>query len=154
MPRPTKADKPKNMRASFKIFLKSIKKYRWGIIASVVLTVSSAILGLFIPKILGDMTTIAVNSYPDIDWSALGAKAILAIGLFTASAALNYGQAYILAIVSARYTKELREQILDKISRLPISYFDNINMAIHSRACQTTSTYSPHPCRKRSPTYP
>lgn len=124
MPKASKTDKPKNMRASFAIFLKSIKKYRWGIFASVSLTVGSAILGLFIPKILGDMTTIAVNSYPDIDWSALGAKAILAIALFTASAALNYGQAYILAVVSARYTKELREQILDKISRLPISYFD------------------------------
>ncbi len=125
MPRPNgKGEKPKNMRVSFMIFLKSIRKYRWWILASVLLTVASAILGLFIPKILGDMTTIAVNSYPELDWSALGAKAILVIGLFVASAALGYGQAYILAIVSARYTKDLREQILDKISRMPIAYFD------------------------------
>lgn len=125
MPRPSgKGEKPKNMRVSFMIFLKSIRKYRWWILMSVLLTVASAILGLFIPKILGDMTTIAVNSYPELDWSALGAKAILVIGLFVASAALGYGQAYILAIVSARYTKDLREQILDKISRMPIAYFD------------------------------
>ena len=125
MPRPSgKGEKPKNMRVSFMIFLKSIRKYRWWILASVLLTVASAILGLFIPKILGDMTTIAVNSYPELDWSALGAKAILVIGLFVASAALGYGQAYILAVVSARYTKDLREQILDKISRMPIAYFD------------------------------
>ena len=70
------------------------------------------------------MTTIAVESYPDLDWAALSGKAILAIVLFLASAALNYGQAFILAVVSAKYTKELREQILDKISKLPISYFD------------------------------
>ena len=125
MPRPSgKGEKPKNMRVSFMIFLKSIRKYRWWILASVLLTVASAILGLFIPKILGDMTTIAVNSYPELDWSALGVKAILVIGLFVASAALGYGQAYILAVVSARYTKGLREQILDKISRMPIAYFD------------------------------
>ena len=125
MPRPSgKGEKPKNMRVSFMIFLKSIRKYRWWILVSVLLTVASAILGLFIPKILGDMTTIAVNSYPELDWSALGAKAILVIGLFVASAALGYGQAYILAVVSARYTKDLREQILDKISRMPIAYFD------------------------------
>ena len=116
--------KPKDTKQSIKIFLKSIKKYRVPIISSVILTVASAILGLFIPKILGDMTTIAVNSYPDLDWTALGGKAVLAIGLFTASAALGYVQAYILAITSAKYTKELRENILDKISRLPISYFD------------------------------
>ena len=92
--------------------------------ASVLLTVGSAVLGLFIPKLLGEMTTIAVNSYPDLDWNALGGKAILVISLFVGSAILNYGQAYILAVVSARYTKELRENILAKISKLPIAYFD------------------------------
>ncbi len=116
--------KPKKMGESFRIFLKSIKKYRFAIVISVLLTISSAILGLFIPKILGDMTTIAVNSYPDLDWGALGGKAILVIILFLASAVLNYAQAYILAVVSAKYTAELREKILDKVSRLPISYFD------------------------------
>ena len=123
MPKP-RIEKQTSMTQSFKAFLKSTKGYRFPIIVSVALTVGSAILGLFIPKILGDMTTIAVNSYPDLDWSALGSKAILAIALFVASAILNYGQAYILAVVSARYTKELREKILEKIFRLPISYFD------------------------------
>ncbi len=121
---PKHVGKPKNMRGSFKAFLKSIHGYRFSILIAVILTVGSAILGLFIPKILGDMTTIAVNSYPDLDWSALGGNAILAIVLFSSSAALNYAQAFILAVVSAKYTKELREKILDKISRLPISYFD------------------------------
>ncbi|MBR3139163.1 ABC transporter ATP-binding protein [Candidatus Saccharibacteria bacterium] len=125
MPKPrSDGQKPKNMFASFKVFLKSLGKYRWPILACVLLTIGSALLGLFIPKILGDMTTIAVNSYPELDWSALGGKAILIIGLFCASAALNYAQAYILAVVSAKYTRDMREKILDKIFRLPISYFD------------------------------
>ena len=119
-----KTESNRKMSESFKVFLKSIRKYRFLIIISIILAVGSAVLGLFIPKILGDMTTIAVDTYPEIDFSALGGKAILVIALFTASAALGYGQAYLLAVVSAKYTKELREQILDKISRLPISYFD------------------------------
>ncbi|MBR2709276.1 ABC transporter ATP-binding protein [Candidatus Saccharibacteria bacterium] len=114
----------KNMWASFKVFVKSLGKYRWPILGCVLLTIGSALLGLFIPKILGDMTTIAVNSYPDLDFGALGGKAILVIVLFCSSAALGYAQAYILAVVSANYTRDLREKILDKISRLPISYFD------------------------------
>ncbi|MBQ3476111.1 ABC transporter ATP-binding protein [Candidatus Saccharibacteria bacterium] len=124
MPKHNLSGKPKNMGESFVIFLKSIRGYRFQILAAVILTIGSAILGLFIPKILGDMTTVAVNTYPEIDWGTLTAKAILAIVLFLASAALNYGQAFILAVVSAKYTKELREKILDKISRLPIAYFD------------------------------
>lgn len=118
------SDKPKNTKAALRLFFKSIKKYRWKILASVILTIGSAILGLFVPKILGDMTTIAVNSYPELDWGALTSKAILVIVLFASSALLGYGQAYILAVVSAKYTKELREQILEKISKLPIAYFD------------------------------
>ena len=71
--------KSKSMWQSFKVFLKSVKGYRLPILIAVSLTVGSAILGLFIPKLLGDMTTIAVNSYPNLDWSALGKKALLAI---------------------------------------------------------------------------
>lgn len=119
-----KKDKPKNSRLVFRLFLKSIKEFRLLIIISIFLTVGSAIFGLFIPKLLGDMTTIAVNSYPNLDWGALGNKAIIIIVLFLISAALNYAQAFILAVVSAKYTKKLREQILDKIYRLPIAYFD------------------------------
>jgi ATP-binding cassette subfamily B protein len=119
-----KNSKNKSMWQSFKVFLKSIKGYRLPIIIAVALTIGSAIFGLFIPKILGDMTTVAVNSYPDLDWPALGSKALLVIVLFLISAVLNYAQAYILAVVSAKYTKEIREKILDKIFRLPISYFD------------------------------
>ncbi len=125
MPKPnSRSVKNRSMWQSFKVFLRSIKGYRLPITFAILLTIGSAILGLFIPKILGDMTTIAVNSYPDLDWSALGEKAILAIVLFVASAILNYGQAYILAIVSAKYTKVMREKILDKVFRLPIAYFD------------------------------
>ncbi len=122
MPKPKESGK--KMWSSFKVFLKSIRKYRWPIIVSIILTVGSAILALFVPKILGDMTTIAVNTYPEIDWATLGSKATIVIILFVGSALLNYAQAYILAVVSARYTKDLREAILDKISKLPIAYFD------------------------------
>lgn len=114
----------KSMWQSFKVFVKSIGHHKIPIVISIILTVGSAILGLFIPKILGEMTTIAVETYKDLDWATLGQKAITIIILFCASAALNYGQAYILAITSAKYTKEIRERILDKISKLPISYFD------------------------------
>ena len=109
---------------SFKRFLTSIKKYRGLIIVSIILAMGSAILGIFIPKILGDITNIAVNTYPDIDFGTIIGKVWLVVGLFVSSAVLNYIQAYILTIVSAKYTRDLRNQIINKISRLPIAYFD------------------------------
>ena len=114
----------KNKKFAFKAFMQSIKPFRFGIIASILLAIGSAVLGLFTPSILGDMTNIAVETYPNLDWATLGQKALLAIGLFVAASALNYAQAYILAVITAKYTKVLREQTIEKISKLPISYFD------------------------------
>ncbi len=109
---------------SFAHFLVSIKKYRGWIIFSIILAIGSATLSIFIPKILGDMTNIAVNTYPNIDFDAIIGKVWLVVGLFIASAILNYAQAYILTVVTAKYTRGLRNQIIDKIARLPIAYFD------------------------------
>jgi ATP-binding cassette subfamily B protein len=116
--------KAKNSKFAWSHFVHSIKPYAFAIIVSIILAVGASVMGLFTPIILGDMTNIAVDTYPNIDWGTLSGKAMLAIVLFVASSILNYGQAYILAVVSAKYTKSLREQILAKISRLPISYFD------------------------------
>ena len=116
--------KAKNAKLTFKQFYASIKNYRFSILVSIILAVASAVTGLFTPKILGDMTTIAFNTYPNIDFVTIGQKAIVVIVLFLISAALNYAQAFILGVVSARYTRDMREMIIDKISKLPISYFD------------------------------
>ena len=119
-----KNDAVKNKRQTFRKFAKSIKHYWPLILIAVILAIGSALLGIFIPKILGDMTNIAVDTYPNVDMGAIGQKAILVVVLFGVSALLNYGQAFLLGVTTAKYTGELREKIIDKISRLPISYFD------------------------------
>lgn len=120
----TNGGKAKNAKFAWHEFSYSVKPYVAPIVFSILLAVGSAILGLFIPKLLGDMTNIAVSSYPDIDFAAISGKAITIVILFLSSAVLNYAQAFILAVVSANYTKDLREKIIAKISKLPISYFD------------------------------
>ena len=114
----------KNKKFAWKEFRHSIRPYAFPIIISIIFAVGSALLALFIPKLLGDMTNIAVNSYPDIDWGQISGKAITVIILFVGAAALNYLQAFILAVVAANYTKDLRHEIIEKIERMPIAYFD------------------------------
>ena len=127
---PVSTDKKQGKRGAgatikaFARFLMSVKKYRGWLILSIILAIGSATLGIFIPKILGDMTNIAVDTYPNIDFGTIIGKVWLVIGLFVGAAVLNYAQAYILTVVTAKYTRGLRNQIVDKISRLPISYFD------------------------------
>ena len=116
--------KAKNAGQALKNFVQSIKKWLSGIIVAMVLSIGGAILAVFIPKLLGDMTNIAVNSYPEIDFNEIIPKVILVIVLLVGSSLLNYLQGFILAIVSARYTEKLRNQIIEKITTLPVSYFD------------------------------
>ena len=52
--KPSKKNAGKTIKA-FAKFLVSIKKYRGWIIVSIILAMGSAILGIFIPKILGDL---------------------------------------------------------------------------------------------------
>lgn len=124
MGRRNKPSKGGKTLQTFVKFLVSIKKYRGWIMLSIFLAMGSALLSIFIPKILGDMTNVAVNTYPNIDFNTIVGKVWLVLGLFVGSAVLNYAQAYILTIVSARYTRDLRNKIIDKIAKLPISYFD------------------------------
>ncbi len=106
------------------------------------LAIGSTVCTIFGPKILGQMTDTAVSDYgtaimqasgkiPDpetlssaLNWTKLGNLALLLIFLFILSGILNYIEGVLLSIVSAHYAKKMRSRILDKISRLPISYFD------------------------------
>lgn len=103
---------------------RSLKHFRLAIIIAVVISMASALLGVFIPMILGEMTNIAIDTAPNINLDAIFSKVWLVIGLLLLAGILNYTQGLILAIAAAKYTKNLRQQIINKINRLPISYFD------------------------------
>lgn len=138
----TGGSKPKKFSLALKRFLNSLKPWMLPIIVAIILSIGSTVCSIFGPKILGQMTDTAVADYgaavaqsggqlPDpealnaaINWSKLGRLALILIGLFALSAILNYIEGVILSVVSARYAKKMRSEILDKVSRLPISYFD------------------------------
>ena len=123
MPKQDK-NKAKNFKKTFGTLVKSLKKYHIAIVIAITISMGASIVGIFIPKILGEMTNIAVNTYPEIDFGMIGQKAILVAILLLVMGILSYTQGFILAIVSARYTETLRNKIIDKINHLPISYFD------------------------------
>lgn len=119
--------KPKDFGKVLKTFLKDLKSWRILIIASMILTVISVVLSLFGPMLLGQITTEAVASFSatgEIAWDVIVHLIIELIVLYLASAVLNYIQGVMLSIATERYGKYLRNQIIEKIARLPISYFD------------------------------
>ena len=134
--------KPKHLMKSFKNFAKALKPWRVPIIFAMLLAIGATACNIFGPKVLGQMTDSAVKSYgtamvaaggqlPDaeqissaIDWGYLGRLALILIVLYLTSAVLNYIEGVILSVVSAHYAKKVRSELVAKLSRLPVSYFD------------------------------
>ncbi len=131
MPGPNRnvVQKPKNLKRSAGQFLKSLGSYKWSFLVICILAAIATALTIFGPKILGSMTTSAVESLSNtgqIDWQPIVSALISLIVLYVASAIISYIEGFIQSIVSARYAKKLRESILIKISKLPMSYFDKV----------------------------
>lgn len=134
--------KPRDIKTAAKKFCLSLKPWRWAIFGSILLAIGAVVCSIFGPNILGQMTNTAVDGYgaaltaagdhlPDaetlnnaIDWGKLGSLAWTLIILYVISAILNYLQGIVLSVVSAHYARATRTRILEKISHLPISYFD------------------------------
>ncbi len=127
MPRKVADSKPKDAKKSLAAFLNSLKGFRFLIIISLVFAVISNLLGLLSPKLLGNMTNSAYASLSEtghLDLEPIKLIAVQLIIIYLVSAILSYFESYLIAYVTAKYTKNLRAKIIEKISRLPISYFD------------------------------
>lgn len=134
--------KPQNLGAATRNFLKSLRPWLFPIIFAGLLAIAATICSIFGPSILGQMTDTAIGDYQAaieraggnvpgsaelnaaLNWGKLGSLALTLITLYLVAAVLNYLQGIILSIVAANYAKKSRAAIIAKISRLPISYFD------------------------------
>lgn len=127
MPRPMSVEKPKNAKASAKLLLGSLKPHRLILIFAILAAILSTVLSVFGPLVLGNITTEAVASVQAtgaVNWSVITPLLITLVVLYGASGLLGYLETYLLGRLAAKYAANLRLQILNKISRLPVSYFD------------------------------
>lgn len=121
-------EKPKDAKKSFAAFLKSLKHFRASIVIAALFTIAASVLRLLSPKILGDMTNSAVESLSTsgaIDFNRIKDLGIELIIIYGIVSILGYFEHFILSRAVARYTEKLRADIISKISRLPVSYFDD-----------------------------
>lgn len=118
---------PKNFKTVLKRFWLSLREWRVQIIVAAILSLVSTVMSLFGPMILGMMTTSATESLKnsgEIAWGEINFLAMILAGLYLLSAVVGYIQGVITSILSVKYEKKLREEILAKIKRLPMEYFD------------------------------
>src|SRR5690625_1377381 len=126
-------DKPKNFKKTFRRLLTYLKPRR----ISLLLVFAAAILGTVFnvigPMVMGNtITVIFEGAYqkfqgiPDagVDFSKVGQLLLLLAGLYVFSSLFQFFQQYIMAGVSQWTVYDLREDVFEKINKLPLAYFD------------------------------
>ncbi len=128
------AEKSKNFAQSAKRLTRLISDESILVILIFLMAVASVALVVSGPRILGHATDIVFQGLLNrdgadgIDFARLHRTLAFAVGVYTASYVLAYGQAFLLAGVVQRTMFKLRQDIESKIHRLPLSYIDR-----HSR---------------------
>lgn len=128
MPRMSRVEKPKNAMRAAKNLIKALKPWRAVVIFACIFAAGSTALAIFGPTILGNMTTEAMTSITgpehQINWGPIAGALVTLIILYVISSIFDYLEHYLIGRATAKLGQNLRSRILEKISKLPIAYFD------------------------------
>jgi len=126
--------KAKDFKGTMKRLLAYLKPHKYRLIAVFALAVFSSLFAILSPKILGNATTklfegvmARLNGVEGaaIDFAYIGRIAVALLFLYAASSLFAFFQQYIMAGVTQRTVYDMRRDVNDKLSRLPLRYFDS-----------------------------
>ncbi|MEK5520807.1 ABC transporter ATP-binding protein [Heyndrickxia sp. FSL W8-0423] len=126
--------KAKNFKGTFKRLLSYLKPLRNQLIAVFVAATMSTIFTIAGPKIMGNaITEVFKGAYAkfkgvpgaEIDFGAIGQLLLLLAGLYVISSLFTYIQQYIMSSVAQKTVYRLREDVNEKLEKLPLKYYDS-----------------------------
>lgn len=124
-------EKANDFSGTMKQLMKYMSKYKIAIIAVLLFAIGSTVFSIVGPKILGKATTkifeglmAKVSGTGGIDFSAIEKILLLLVCLYLVSALFSFVQGYIMSGISQKISYEMRNQISEKINRMPMKYFD------------------------------
>jgi ATP-binding cassette subfamily B protein len=126
--------KAKDARKTLTTLLQYLQPYRVKIIIVMIFAALSSIFSIVGPKLLGNVTTkladgliayyMGTGLY--MDFAYMGNLIMLLIFLYAVSMAFSFAQNFIMTGVSMQVTYNLRKEIDQKISRLPLKFYDTV----------------------------
>ncbi|MGN1270421.1 MAG: ABC transporter ATP-binding protein [Clostridia bacterium] len=124
--------KPKNFKATTKKLINNyLSKYKLAIIIVIIFAIGSTIFSIVGPKILGNATTEIFNGIiskisggSGIDYSKILKILLTLLGLYVISALFSLIQGFTMTSVAQKLTYKIRNDLVQKINKLPMKYFD------------------------------
>nr|WP_300279336.1 ABC transporter ATP-binding protein [Peptacetobacter sp.] len=124
-------EKANNFKGTMIELIKYISKYKISLVAVFLFAIGSTIFSITGPKILGKATTKIfeglvkkVSGSGGIDFQSIEKLLLILVGLYLISAIFSFIQGYLMSGISQKISYEMRNQISEKINRMPMKYFD------------------------------
>jgi len=117
-----KGEKPKDFSGSIRALVGYLRAHYAALLLVFVFAVLSTLFTIAGPMILGRATTIL---FEGIDFAAIGRIVALLAVLYALSAFFSYIQGFVMSGVSMKVSYTLRNDIEEKLHRLPLKYFDS-----------------------------
>ena len=137
-------DKASDFKKAIVNLIKYCKPYYTLIYFAIMLAMISSICSIIGPDKLKDITnTITEGLVLGIDMNRVKDISIFLIIIYLISAIFGYIEHYIMAVVTNKFSKQLRKEISIKINNLPLKYFDKSSYGdILSRVTNDVDTLS------------
>lgn len=126
--------KAKDFKGTLKRLIGYLKPHKYQLLAVLTTAVLSTVFTILGPKLMGNATTklfegmmMKIKGVPgaEIDFDYILQILLVLIGLYLFSALFSYIQQYIMAGVAQRTVYNLRKEVNNKLSRLPLKFFDS-----------------------------
>lgn len=125
--------KAKDFKGTFRRLMAYLKPRRNQLLAVFVAAILSTVFAIIGPKVMGNAITELfegaygkISGVPDatIDFGVIGQLLLILAGLYIFSSLFSYIQQYIMASVAQETVYDLREDINEKLEKLPLKYYD------------------------------
>ena len=135
MPRPRpgeQLEKAKDVKGTIKRLINSyLGKYKIALIIVFIFAIGGTIFSIIGPKILGNATTeiytgivSKISGGPGINFEEIAHILITLLVLYMVSALFSFIQGFVMTNISQKLTYKIRNDLIEKVNRLPMKYFD------------------------------
>ena len=125
-------EKAKDFKGTMRTLASYLAKYKLSIFIVLIFAIGSVTFSVIGPKILGKATTEIFKGLISkvsgegngIDFDAIKRILLTLITLYIISAIFSFIQGFVMSGISQKVAYNLRDEMIKKINRLPMKYFD------------------------------
>ncbi|AWV40936.1 MULTISPECIES: ABC transporter ATP-binding protein [Bacillus] len=119
--------KPKEFKKTLLRLARYLKPRTFQLVLVVFAAILATLFNVISPKLLGDATSSLFASFTEgtgVQFGFLGRITLILAGLYLLSALFTFLQHYLMAGVAQKTIYEMRQEVNEKLTRLPLKYYD------------------------------